>query len=511
MPSPPPDPARTPTERERLVEASLLVAGVETAGLDPAFVAGNADGRNGGYGALLRGGLAPLTVGLTLSMTLVAFEIIGSATAMPAVLEDIGGVEFYGWALAAPLAGSLLAAPFGGRFADRFGPFGPLVASLLLFAVGLVGASLAPTMTTVAAGRFVQGLGAGALTTLQLVIVARTFPIVLRSKMLAVLSAAFVIPGLLGPFVAALVAEHAGWRWVYGGILPVLVLTAALLLPAVHRRVREDRRLAAIAALDDTGDARADPDDSPVAWWAPVALSLGVTVSVVALSDGGVRGVVVGAVALVAIAVGMRGTLPSGAFGPKRMPAVAAGSALLASLAYLTFEALIPLLLRDIRGMSLLVASLPLTAAAIFWTGGSWVMARLAPPQRPRAAAMGNVLEAIGIAIGLSLLIDAVPFWLAYPATAIASFGMGLAFTIDQTVAVEWAGVGREGAAGASVQLANLLGGALGTGFSAVALAWLSADLPLALAITFVALILASLGAAFVSRWLPDRRPADGA
>ena len=461
----------------------------------------SADRRTSRYTDLLRLGLAPLTVGLTLSMTLVAFEIIGSATAMPAVLEDIGGVTSYGWALAAPLAGSLMAAPFGGRLADRHGVFRPLLASLLLFALGLVAASLAPSMPTVAAGRFVQGLGAGSLTTLQLAIVARCYPVDLRAKMLAVLSTAFVLPGLAGPFVASAVAENIGWRWVYGGILPVLALTAGLLLPPAYRRVRDP-----LPSGGPSIDAEGAPE-AVTAWWPPVALSLGVAVSVVALGSGDLRWIPIGLAAVVALGFGMRGTLPRGAFGPRRLPAVAAGSALLASFAYLTFEAFIPLLLRDVRGLSLVFATLPLTAAAIFWAAGSWYMAKLLPGRRPLAASVGNGLEAVGIAIALTLLWDAVPFWLAYPATAIASFGMGLAFTIDQTIAVEWAGPGREGAAGASVQLANLLGGALGLGLSAIVLAWISTDIPLAIGISFGLTIAASLAAAVVSRWLPNRRP----
>lgn len=487
---------------EALVAAAVLNAGLEPAGLDPALIRSGHPGPAGSrYGDLLRGGLAPLTIGLTLSMTLVAFEIIGSATAMPAVLEDIGGITFYGWALAAPLAGSLMAAPFGGRFADRFGVFVPLVVSLLLFAIGLVAASFAPSMTGVAAGRFVQGLGAGSLTTLQLAIVARCYAVDLRAKMLALLSTAFVVPGLIGPFLASAVAESIGWRWVYGGILPVLALTGVLLLPPAYRRVRHP--------LANQGPST-DAEGTPVAvtrWWPPLALSAGVAIAVVTLGSGDLRWVPIGVVALVAIGVGMRGTLPRGAFGPRRIPSTAAGSALLASFAYLTFEAFIPLLLRDVRGLSLIYATLPLTAAAIFWACGSWFMTRLTPAQRPTAASIGNVLEALGIAMGLALLSEAVPFWVAYPATAVASFGMGLAFTIDQTVAVEWAGPGREGAAGAAVQLANLLGGALGIGLSAIVLAWLSTDIPRAIGISFVLIIVAALGAAVVSRWLPDRRP----
>src|SRR3954447_3719927 len=177
--------------------------------------------------------LRALTIGLFLLLGSNAFEIVGSATAMPAVLDDVGGVGAYGWAIAAPLVAAVLAAPFGGRVADRWGTLRPLVLTLVLFAVGLVAAALAPTMETVALGRFLQGLGAGGSMSLQLVIIARYVPLRLRPLMLGAISAVFIIPGLLGPSVSAAVSGSVGWRWIFGGILPVVAVCAGLLLPEI--------------------------------------------------------------------------------------------------------------------------------------------------------------------------------------------------------------------------------------------------------------------------------------
>ena len=54
--------------------------------------------------------------------------------------------------------------------------------------------------------------------------------------MFAVLSTAWVIPGLLGPAIAALVASAVGWRWVFLGLLP-LVAVAGLLATLALRSV----------------------------------------------------------------------------------------------------------------------------------------------------------------------------------------------------------------------------------------------------------------------------------
>src|SRR5262245_35642353 len=99
---------------------------------------------------LFRGSLGRLTMGICLVMSITAFEVLGSATAMPAALDDLGGISYYGLALSAQLVTALAAIPYGGRLVDRFGPARPMAAALALFAVGLVGAGAAPSMAMVA-------------------------------------------------------------------------------------------------------------------------------------------------------------------------------------------------------------------------------------------------------------------------------------------------------------------------------------------------------------------------
>lgn len=123
-------------------------------------------------------------------------------------------------------------------------------------------------------------------------------------------------------------------------------------------------------------------------------------------------------------------------------------------------------------------------------------------------ARVGGFTSAVGLALGTTLVFDAVPFWLAYPATAIGAFGCGLAFTICQTVAVEQAPPGGEGEATAGVQLANLLGAALGTSLTAVVIAHLDDRLPLAIGLSFLTTVLAALCAGVLAVRLPGTRRA---
>jgi MFS family permease len=433
--------------------------------------------------------LRALTIGLVLLLGVNAFEIIGSATAMPAVLDDLGGVGSYGWAVAAPLVAAVLAAPFGGRLADRWGALAPLTLTLGLFAIGLVAAAIAPSMQAVALGRFLQGLGAGGSMSLQLVIIARYVPLRLRPLTLGVISTVFIVPGLVGPTISAAVSNSVGWRWIFGGVLPIVIACGLLLIPEILRRPPLGE---AAAANRPSGSA-----------WGPVLLAGGIGLAVVAGSAADLRWLAVAAVGVAMAVVGGRTTMPAGTWRARPGIPATVAVALAVAFAYLTMESFLPLLLRELKDLPLVLAGLPLTAAALCWTSGAWYQARLAPAQRPRVAAIGGFVSAAGLLLASSLVFDAVPFWVAYPATAIGSFGCGLTFTICQSVAVELAPPGREGESTAGVQLANLLGAAVGTSATAVVIAHLDDRLALAIGLSFLTTAVAAVTAGLLAPRLP--------
>ncbi|HZG89622.1 MAG TPA: MFS transporter, partial [Pseudonocardia sp.] len=201
---------------------------------------------------LLAGPLRALTVGAVSLVSLAAFEAMAVATAMPTAAAALDGISGYALAFGLPLATSVVGMVLAGVWADARGPAWPMRAGVLGFVTGLLLASLAPSMTALAAGRAVQGLGSGLFSVALYVVVGRAVHPDLRPRIFAAFAAAWVLPAVVGPPVAGLLVETVGWRWVFGVAAVLAVPAAALVEPGL-------RRLVAPAAADPAGTARRAP------------------------------------------------------------------------------------------------------------------------------------------------------------------------------------------------------------------------------------------------------------
>jgi MFS family permease len=396
-----------------------------------------------------------LTVGLVLNVTFVAFEALAVATIMPIVSADLGGISLYGWVFSAFLLADLVGIVLAGELADRFGPAIPFGIGLALFAVGLLIGGLAPSMLVLVVARAIQGFGAGAIPAVAYVVIGRTYPDSLRPRMFAILSTAWVVPGIAGPALAAFVAAQIGWRPVFLGLLPLVVVAGSLALRELRRVPGHPGRAARGVLLDAVR----------VASGAAVALA-GLQARDVLLSPALLAaGLVVGVPAL-------RNLVPPGTFTARPVLPAAVLSRGILTFAFFAADVFVPLTVTTIRGESVLLSGLALTAGTIAWTTGVWIQERTV--FRLGAAPLvqnGFVLVAIGIAGMAAVLADTVPAWLCIPAWGVAGLGIGMAYSSISLTVLRHAPAGSEGATASSMQLADILGSALGTGIGAIAVA----------------------------------------
>ena len=200
-----------------------------------------------------------VTLGACALVFLAAFESLAVTTIMPLVSRELDGASLYALAFAGPLATGVIGMVAAGNWSDRRGPVGPLYASVAMFVLGLLIAGTAANMPALVAGRLVQGLGGGAMTVTLYVVIARVYPPVLHPKIFAAFSAAWVIPSLVGPFAAGVVAQLVSWHWVFLGVVGLVVPALLMTVPAL-RGLRGTRRG---APADPSAEHQAEPPGRP--------------------------------------------------------------------------------------------------------------------------------------------------------------------------------------------------------------------------------------------------------
>jgi MFS family permease len=442
-----------------------------------------------------------LTVGLVLTVAFTAFEALAVATVLPATVKEIDGLALYGWAFSAFMLANLVGIVAAGGASDARGPAFPFTLGAALFVSGLVIAGGAPTMPVLVAGRVVQGLGAGAIAAVSYAAIASGYDDAVKPRMLALLSSAWVVPGLVGPALAGLVADHVGWRLVFLGLAPPTALAAALAIPPLRRlphagggsSVLAGRRLAHALLLAAGSGCALLALGNATSWRALPVLVVGLALALPAL----------------------RRLVPPGTLRvAPGQPAAMAVMGLL-GLAFFGSEAFVPLALTDVRGRSATVAGLPLTLGTLSWTAGAWIQAREVPRRSRRALiAAGLALLLLGIVGTACVLSDAVPLVVAALAWAVAALGMGIAYTTTALTILESAPSGREGESSAALQLMMTLGTALGTGIGGAVLAAIThggGSTARGIGAAYAASVLALACALAATRRLSGARPGDGA
>lgn len=432
-----------------------------------------------------------LSIGAVGLCSMIAFEAIGVAAGMPAVAAALDGISLYALAFAGTLAGSVVAMVWSGRDCDRHGPFRSMMIGMLFFAVGLLMAGLAESMTVLVAGRIVQGLGVGALGVALYVATARALPQELHPRLFALFSSAWVVPAIIGPAISGWIVEHLGWRWLFLAILLLLLPTAALILPPLR---------------GENEPAVAAPRSWRTLPWALLASISSVALAVSADTGAWMPVIVVASLAAVILAAAQ--LLPSGTLRMVRgLPTVIALRGLNSSAFFLS-EAFVPLWLHQQRGWSITAAGVALTGGALSWSLGSHLQSRMTlDATRHTWLGRGCLLLLVGIVVCLLTVLGLLPEWCMVIGWSITGLGMGLSFPMLGVLTLKLAPRSQQGTYSSALQLSSALATSAALAAGGVMFSLLQAETPMQ---AFVCVYgLAALLAAMA--WMNSKRslPAD--
>ncbi|WP_258803746.1 MFS transporter [Pseudarthrobacter sp. NS4] len=394
-----------------------------------------------------------VTIGTCALVFLAAFESLAVTTIMPLVSRELNGAGLYALAFAGPLATGVIGMVAAGNWSDRRGPTVPLYASVGLFVLGLLIAGTSTSMPMLVTGRLVQGLGGGALTVALYVLVARIYPGVLHPKIFAAFSAAWVIPSLVGPFAAGIVAQVFSWHWVFLGVVGLVI--PALLMIAPVLRGMDPHPVGAPTVPWAVGR---------LAWAALAAIAvLGLNLSAEVRIPGVPAATAVLAVAAVVLALlAVRPLVPRGTLISRRgLPSVILARGL-ASAAFFGAEVYLPYLLIEQYAFSPTFAGLTLTGGALAWAGASAVQGRLGARLSHRGAARTGALMVLA-AVLLALVTTALhwPAAVAIAGWIFAGGGMGLLYPRLSVMTLALSTKENEGFNSSAMSISDSLGGAL--------------------------------------------------
>jgi MFS family permease len=434
-------------------------------------------------------GNRPLLVGLVSVILLIAFEAMAVATAMPRAVAELHGQPYYAWAFSGFVVTSLFAMVVAGEVCDARGPMRPMVVGVGLFTAGLLVAGTAVDMAVFVAARALQGLGCGAVIVAVYVVVGRAFDDRLRPQVFSLLSAAWVLPSVVGPSVAGFLADQASWRWVFLGVSVLVIAPLLLMLPSLPR-------LEGGQPVTATGRKRA---------------ALAVAVGLGCLQYAGQRldrvGLAFAVAGVLLVVPTVRRLLPAGTLRFARgLPTVIAMRGVLAG-SFFGAETFIPLMLVTERGLTSTQAGLSLTGAALGWASGSWYQGR--PSTRmPRHLLVRTGCTLVAIAIGVVGLTTwtVVPPWTAAVAWTVGGVGMGLAMASVAVLTLQLSPPQDQGANSAALQVSDSLFSAvtIGVGGAVYALGLRHDDGAWALRLIYLVMVgIAVLGVLVAGRVRP--------
>lgn len=178
----------------------------------------------------------PVLLAIIVANLLIAIDIAVLSTAVPSVVADIGGFEAFPWLFTTYLLAQAVTVPVYSKLADMFGRKPILLFGIGVFLLGSILCALAPSMLLLIVFRVVQGLGAGAISPMVLIIPGDIYSIEERARVQGYLSSVWAIAAVLGPTIGGLFSQYVDWRWIFWVNVPLCLLAAFL----IWRNLREN-------------------------------------------------------------------------------------------------------------------------------------------------------------------------------------------------------------------------------------------------------------------------------
>src|SRR6202022_3854402 len=174
--------------------------------------------------------VALATVGVAMALLLPALGQTVVGVAMPRIVSELHGLNYYAWVTTAYLIPSTALVPVAGKLGDMFGRKPFLLAGMIGFVAASALCGLSQNMVELVVFRGLQGVFGGVLFASTFAVLADVFPPAQRAKMSGLFGAVFGLSSVVGPTLGGFLTDGPGWRWVFYVNIPLGI--AAVILVA---------------------------------------------------------------------------------------------------------------------------------------------------------------------------------------------------------------------------------------------------------------------------------------
>ena len=175
---------------------------------------------------------------ILLALFLGALDQTIVGTALPKIVTELGGNDYYTWVVTIYLLTSTITVPFYGKLSDIYGRRPLLMIGVSIFLIGSALSGLSQNMFELILFRGIQGLGAGALFPISLAVIGDLFTPAERGKYQGLFGAVFGVSFIVGPALGGFLTDSISWHWVFYVNLPIGLLSLYIigrLLPTIKR------------------------------------------------------------------------------------------------------------------------------------------------------------------------------------------------------------------------------------------------------------------------------------
>ncbi|XEC93102.1 MDR family MFS transporter [Paenibacillus tarimensis] len=161
------------------------------------------------------------------------------STALPTIIERLGGMEYYSWVFTVYMLTSSITTILVGKLSDIYGRKPFILFGIGLFVIGSLLCGLSQTIMQLIIYRGIQGLAGGMILSTAFTAIGDLFAPRERGRWQGLMTGAFGLASVFGPTLGGYIVDHTDWHWVFWVFLPfgiVAFVMILLMFPKVERK-----------------------------------------------------------------------------------------------------------------------------------------------------------------------------------------------------------------------------------------------------------------------------------